>query len=78
MLLLIRDQLSVTVTSESDELNQTVSRRQHRNDRIEMSVVELEIVHQLTHVLIARNLRADHRHRILQTAALYSLLRQST
>lgn len=78
MLLLIRDQLSVTVTSESDELNQAVSRRQHRNDRIEMSVVELEIVHQLTHVLIARNLRADHRHRILQTAALYSLLRQST
>ena len=78
MLLLVGDQLSVTVPSESNELNQAVSRRQHRNDRIEMGVVELEIIHQLTHVLVSRNLRADHSHRVLQTAALHTLLRQST
>ena len=66
---LMEDELHVKNTPDFCHiLNQSVARRQHRNHRIELGIVELEILGELRHVAIPRDFRANNRDSVLQPA----------
>ena len=59
-------------------LNQSVARRQHRDHRIELGIVELEVLGELRHVAIPRDFRANNRDSVLQPAGKKPFPRQSS